>query len=76
MANGYPGEMVKNSDASQRAPLNETGQNDTVCLPYVKGVSVNVRIVIKNLNIRAVLRPISLKVLADKSQDHTDPNNT
>ena len=35
-------------------------KNDTVCLLYVKGVSENVRSVIRDLNMRAVLRQISL----------------
>ena len=55
----------------------EDGKIDTICLPYIQGLSEDVERAVRDLNIRAVFKTtLTLRRYLTKVKTPTDPNNT
>ena len=82
VANGYPEEMTRKSlhRHKSRRPTQteeEDGKIDTICLPYIQGLSEDVERAVRDLNIRAVFKTtLTLRRYLTKVKTPTDPNNT
>ena len=78
VANGYPEEMVKKSlHKSTRPHQMEQDRSDTICLPYINGLSENVERAIKDINMRAVFKTnLTLRCYLMRVKTPADPINT
>ena len=60
VANGYPEEMTRKSlhrhKSKRPTQTEEDGKIDTICLPYIQGLSEDVERAVRDLNIRAVFK--------------------
>ena len=81
VANGYPEEMTRKSlhrhKSRRPTQTEEDGKIDTICLPYIQGLSEDVERAVRDLNIRAVFKTtLTLRRYLTKVKTPTDPNNT
>ena len=82
VANGYPEEMTRKSlnkrkakEVSQREEVEE--RTDTLCLPYIQGLSEKVEKAMKDLKIRTVFKTtLTLRRCLTKVKTPADPINT
>ena len=80
IANGYPEEMTRkslNNHARVKSKEDEDDRTDTLCLPYISGLSENVEKAMKDLKIRTVSKTtLTLRRCRTKVKTPTDPTTT